>query len=244
MTSGDNEMLYDEAAAAARTADIEDIETVLGLLHFADTEASTPAQTTEMAASTAAVNVQLPESELWTDPEGRFSLQIPVGCTVLTAANTQEEFDAVGTQFAAANLPGADKAYSCLTEDIIPENSVVIFTPDMKAAVEIYLVHDSGWQGVTTANLATLDESIRQDFEGRMGFAMILVSKEGEMISGIEHSRSVYVVRSDEYTYQTAVLAAVDGDLLVEADVSASADSEWFDVIYRMVVDSLTYNAK
>ena len=156
----------------------------------------------------------------FSDPDGRFSLVIPAGSTVLTADSAQEEINQARTAYLAANETGADKLFDDCLNNALTENSVVILAQDQQVIIEISALPDAAPGKLTPDQMAELAEPIREMLSESYDAVLLLNTKDRALISGREHSWLTYWLRSGEADAQLDVIAAVlDDNWLYEVDI-------------------------
>ena len=156
----------------------------------------------------------------YADPDGRFSLTLPRGCTVITPSSASGEVERAREAYVAAHEAGADALFSEYLNDVRTQNVTLILAPDQQTAVEIFASQEESFRDVTVERLLMLAKPICQTLAQKFDAAYLLSGSEETQISGIGHSWLIYWLRSGEADAQLDVLAAVlDDAWLYEVDV-------------------------
>lgn len=192
----------DDPAAAELSSDRADMAAFLQSLSFSD-------------LSSMAV-----EGAAYTDPDGRFALVIPKGCTVLTTHSTQEEIAQARQAYLAAHPDGADGLFDEYINDIITQHVTVIIAGDQQVVAEIFASQEESFRDATADHLSLLAQPIQQSLAERFDVAMLLSAGEYAVISGHKHAWLNYWLRNGEANVQLDALAAVLEDAwLYEVDL-------------------------
>ena len=192
----------DDPAAAEWEADRDDMNAFLASMEFDDLE---PLQI---------------EAVPYADPDGRFTMAIPAGSTVLTPYSAQQELDAAREAYINAHEPGAEKLFDEYLRDLTQQQVTVIITADQQSVIEIYAQRQADFQNATVDQLAALAQPIAQSLQERFDVVMLLADNERATLAGHEHAWLGYWLRSGESDVQLDALAVViDGDWLYEVDL-------------------------
>lgn len=177
------------------------------------------------------------------DPDGRFSLVIPLNATVLTVHSTQEDISRAREAYLAAHPAGAETAFNEYVDDIFTQRVTVIITEDQQGVMEIFASQEENFRDATPDMLATLAKSIEGSLAERFGTAVCLASNERETIAGYEHAWLGYWLRAEELNLQMDILAAVLPDAwLYEIDlITAGGDQELRATLYMFAAQTLQY---
>lgn len=160
------------------------------------------------------------EGVAYTDPDDRFGVVIPKGCTVLTVHSTQQEIDAAREAYLAAHPEGADRLFDEYINDISTQHVTVVITGDQQGVLEVYASQEENFRDATVEQLASLAQSIGKSLAEKFDVAMLLSASETAIISGNEHAWLGYWLRCGEADVQMDVLAAVlDDAWLYEVDI-------------------------
>ena len=244
--------VYDEQAAKELEEDLSDAENLLANMTLADfgivpeSEAENSISSQDiitMTPSTADLTVELPETVTYTDPNGIFTMDLPVGSIVLDSSSTPEDFTAARAAYVAAHPAGGDTVFTNISVDVEEGEGVLILTPDYQASLEVYLVNwDVSWADLDTAYLAYLtNPTILSRMGEAYGFAEQIISLEEETVNGKGFSRNVFRGKAEDYTLLLTTLAYVNqGSPLVieELDFTAPEGSASGDVLYRLAVET------
>lgn len=192
----------DDPAAQELMADRADMEAFVQSLQFTGLES--------MAV----------EGVAYTDPDGRFALVIPAGCTVLTVHSTQEEIAQARQKYIDTHEAGADGFFDEYMNDVITQRVTVVITEDQQAVVEIFASQEESFRDVTTEQLALLAKPIEESLGGKFDLALCLASDEKTVVGGYEHAWLGYWLRNGEADVQLDALASVLEDAwLYEVDL-------------------------
>ena len=186
------------------------------------------------------------QSEDYTDPKGRFAMQILTGSTVITADTPITDISAARERFVEANAAGADNAFDQMMTDVYEQQVTLILTPDMKGAMQIFCSQENDFADATPEMLAMLAEPIRKSLNERFGLAVTLAPDERATVSRLEHARMCYWLRSGECNLQLDVLACVTaGGWLCEVDLfTLEGDQTTRAVLQSLVTQTLRYTVE
>ena len=201
-------------------------------------------QTEDLLAATAFLSsldfqqdAQAPQGQWWEDPDGRFSMALPAGSTVLTIHSAQEELDQARAAYTQAHPEGAEALFDEYLKDIQEQRVAVIIAQDQQVVAEVFCSQEPDFHGMTAEDLALLAQPIRQSLAGRFDTALLLSAQEQTTISRETHAWLSYWLRSGENNVQLDVMAAVlEGDWLYEVDIythdgKQESRSQWFAAI-------------
>lgn len=222
-----------EVWSAAPLADETDAELMSDRADLAQFMASLDFNTKTMSA----------EGLPYQDPDGRFSIAIPLGATVLTVHSSQEEIAKAREAYLAANPAGAETAFNEYVDDIFTQRVTVIFTEDMQGVMEIFASQEENFRDATPEMLSTLGKPIEESLAERFGTALLLSANGTEVLSGYEHAWLGYWLRTEELNLQMDILAAVLPDAwLYEIDIiTAGGNQELRAMLYMFAAQTLQY---
>jgi len=177
------------------------------------------------------------------DPDGRFVLAVPAGCTVINRHSTQEEIDQARQAYVAAHPEGADKLCDEYMSDVVTQDVTVFIAQDQQVVAEIFASREEDFAGVTADQLKLLAEPIGESLAERFDVAFLLGLEDRAVISGHEHAWLTYWLRSGEADVQLDVIAAVlDDAWLYEVDIyTHDGNQEQRTLWYLYLTQSLLY---
>ena len=183
------------------------------------------------------------QSEAYTDPDGRFTMQVLTGSVIITADTPLEEVSAARERFVSANEAGADNAFDQMMTDVYENQVTLILTEDMKGAMEIFCSQEESFAGATPDQLVKLAEPIRKSLNERFGLAVTLEADNRVTVSRMEHAALCYWLRSDKCNLQLDVLACVTGEnWLCEVDMfTVDGEQTMRSILHSLVAQTLRY---
>ena len=179
----------------------------------------------------------------YTDPDGRFALVLPTGCTVITRSSTQEEVNKARQNYLDAHGEGAETFFDEYMTDVITQGVTLVISRDQGVAAEIFASQEEDFRDVTADQLAALAQPIQQTLAEKFDVALPLNVGERAVISGEKHAWLTYWLRSGEADVQLDVLAAVlDDAWLYEVDLFAhDGNQEQRMLWYTLITQTMQY---
>lgn len=189
-------------------------------------------------------NLELPQSQRYTDAENRFSVALPLDSQILTSRSTPEERETIRQEYLSLNEAGAERVFDSLMEDIDQEGATVIFCDEYQSVVEFFCQSEPVFAGLNTADFLLMGDGIAQSLMDKYDLALCLSANQAVTLSGREHCLLRFGTRADELSQYMTVMAYVDDEgLLREIDIITSArqGQNGANVLLALLAQTLQY---
>lgn len=179
----------------------------------------------------------------YTDPDGRFALVLPTGCTVITRSSTQEEVDKARQAYLDAHGEGAETFFNEYMTDVTEQHVTLVISEDQQLVAQLFASQEEAFRDVTADQLAQLAQPIQQTLSEKFDAALLLSAEEQSVISGKRHAWLGYWLRAGETDVQLDVLAAVlDNAWLYEVDLYTHGnDQQQRSLWYTLITQTMQY---
>lgn len=179
----------------------------------------------------------------YTDPDGRFALVLPTGCTVITRSSTQEEVDEARQTYLDAHGEGAETFFDEYMTDVTEQHVTLVISEDQQLVAQLFASQEEAFRDVTADQLAQLAQPIQQTLSEKFDAALLLSAEEQSVISGKRHAWLGYWLRAGEMDVQLDVLAAVlDNAWLYEVDLYTHGnDQQQRSLWYTLITQTMQY---
>lgn len=235
--------LFDDEAAAELESDRSDLDDFLDSLDFSEAGGE-PDGADESAEAGDEWQASI-DSVLYADPDGHFTVEVPLGCTILNASSAEADIAAARESYVAANPDGAGAAFDSYLADITDERATLILTEDMRFAAELFCEEAPEFQGMTPRAFLSLAEPVRQGIEEKFGGAEIAGDGALLTFAGVQHARLTYRVRADAFDLTLHVMAAMTDEVwLREVDFyihDGESGADACEAVMELIVNTLTY---
>lgn len=177
------------------------------------------------------------------DPDGRFALVLPTGCTVITRSSTQEEVDKARQAYLDAHGEGAETFFNEYMTDVTEQHVTLVISEDQQLVAQLFASQEEAFRDVTADQLAQLAQPIQQTLSEKFDAALLLSAEEQSVISGKRHAWLGYWLRAGEMDVQLDVLAAVlDNAWLYEVDLYTHGnDQQQRSLWYTLITQTMQY---
>lgn len=178
----------------------------------------------------------------YTDPDGRFALVLPAGCTVITRQSAQEEIDRARQAYVDAHGDGAEAFFNEYMSDVVTQHVTLVISEDQQLAAEIFASQEESFRDITADQLAMLAQPIQQSLAEKFDAALLLTADQ-TVISGSRHAWLGYWLREEALNVQLDVMAAVLEDAwLYEVDLFTHGnDQDQRSLWYMFVSQTMQY---
>jgi len=179
----------------------------------------------------------------YTDPDGRFALVLPTGCTVITRSSTQEEVDKARQTYLDAHGEGAETFFDEYMTDVTEQHVTLVISEDHQLVAQFFASQEENFRDITADQLAQLAQPIQQTLSEKFDAALLLSAEEQSIISGKRHAWLGYWLRAGEMDVQLDVLAAVlDNAWLYEVDLYTHGnDQQQRSLWYTLITQTMQY---
>lgn len=179
----------------------------------------------------------------YTDPDGRFALVLPTGCTVVTRSSTQEEVNKARQAYLDAHGEGAETFFNEYMTDVTEQHVTLVISEDQQLVAQLFASQEEAFRDVTADQLAQLAQPIQQTLSEKFDAALLLSAEEQSVISGKRHAWLGYWLRAGEMDVQLDVLAAVlDNAWLYEVDLYTHGnDQQQRSLWYTLITQTMQY---
>ena len=179
----------------------------------------------------------------YTDPDGRFALVLPTGCTVITRSSTQEEVDKARQTYLDAHGEGAETFFDEYMTDVTEQHVTLVISEDQQLVAQFFASQEENFRDITADQLAQLAQPIQQTLSEKFDAALLLSAEEQSIISGKRHAWLGYWLRAGEMDVQLDVLAAVlDNAWLYEEDLYTHGnDQQQRSLWYTLITQTMQY---
>ena len=179
----------------------------------------------------------------YTDPDGRFALVLPTGCTVITRSSTQEEVDKARQTYLDAHGEGAETFFDEYMTDVTEQHVTLVISEDQQLVAQFFASQEENFRDITADQLAQLAQPIQQTLSEKFDAALLLSAEEQSVISGKRHAWLGYWLRAGEMDVQLDVLAAVlDNAWLYEVDLYTHGnDQQQRSLWYTLITQTMQY---
>lgn len=179
----------------------------------------------------------------YTDPDGRFALVLPTGCTVITRSSTQEEIDKARQAYLDAHGEGAETFFDEYMNDVTEQHVTLAISEDHQLVAQFFASQEENFRDITADQLAQLAQPIQQTLSEKFDAALLLSAEEQSVISGKRHAWLGYWLRAGEMDVQLDVLAAVlDNAWLYEVDLYTHGnDQQQRSLWYTLITQTMQY---
>ena len=179
----------------------------------------------------------------YTDPDGRFALVLPTGCTVITRSSTQEEVDKARQTYLDAHGEGAETFFDEYMTDVTEQHVTLVISEDQQLVAQFFASQEENFRDITADQLAQLAQPIQQTLSEKFDAALLLSAEEQSIISGKRHAWLGYWLRAGEMDVQLDVLAAVlDNAWLYEVDLYTHGnDQQQRSLWYTLITQTMQY---
>jgi len=179
----------------------------------------------------------------YTDPDGRFALVLPTGCTVITRSSTQEEVDKARQTYLDAHGEGAETFFDEYMTDVTEQHVTLVISEDHQLVAQFFASQEENFRDITADQLAQLAQPIQQTLSEKFDAALLLSAEEQSVISGKRHAWLGYWLRAGEMDVQLDVLAAVlDNAWLYEVDLYTHGnDQQQRSLWYTLITQTMQY---
>ena len=177
------------------------------------------------------------------DPDGRFALVLPTGCTVITRSSTQEEVDKARQTYLDAHGEGAETFFDEYMTDVTEQHVTLVISEDHQLVAQFFASQEENFRDITADQLAQLAQPIQQTLSEKFDAALLLSAEEQSVISGKRHAWLGYWLRAGEMDVQLDVLAAVlDNAWLYEVDLYTHGnDQQQRSLWYTLITQTMQY---
>lgn len=177
------------------------------------------------------------------DPDGRFALVLPTGCTVITRSSTQEEVDKARQAYLDAHGEGAETFFNEYMTDVTEQHVTLVISEDQQLVAQLFASQEEAFRDITADQLAQLAQPIQQTLSEKFDAALLLSAEEQSIISGKRHAWLGYWLRAGEMDVQLDVLAAVlDNAWLYEVDLYTHGnDQQQRSLWYTLITQTMQY---
>lgn len=177
------------------------------------------------------------------DPDGRFALVLPTGCTVITRSSTQEEVNKARQAYLDAHGEGAETFFTEYMTDVTEQHVTLVISEDQQLVAQLFASQEEAFRDVTADQLAQLAQPIQQTLSEKFDAALLLSADEQSVISGKRHAWLGYWLRAGEMDVQLDVLAAVlDNAWLYEVDLYTHGnDQQQRSLWYTLITQTMQY---
>ena len=179
----------------------------------------------------------------YTDPDGRFALVLPTGCTVITRSSTQEEVNKARQNYLDAHGEGAETFFDEYMTDVTEQHVTLVISEDQQLVAQFFASQEENFRDITADQLAQLAQPIQQTLSEKFDAALLLSAEEQSVISGKRHAWLGYWLRAGEMDVQLDVLAAVlDNAWLYEVDLYTHGnDQQQRSLWYTLITQTMQY---
>ena len=177
------------------------------------------------------------------DPDGRFALVLPTGCTVITRSSTQEEVNKARQNYLDAHGEGAETFFDEYMTDVTEQHVTLVISEDQQLVAQFFASQEENFRDITADQLAQLAQPIQQTLSEKFDAALLLSAEEQSVISGKRHAWLGYWLRAGEMDVQLDVLAAVlDNAWLYEVDLYTHGnDQQQRSLWYTLITQTMQY---
>jgi len=177
------------------------------------------------------------------DPDGRFALVLPTGCTVITRSSTQEEVNKARQNYLDAHGEGAETFFDEYMTDVTEQHVTLVISEDHQLVAQFFASQEENFRDITADQLAQLAQPIQQTLSEKFDAALLLSAEEQSIISGKRHAWLGYWLRAGEMDVQLDVLAAVlDNAWLYEVDLYTHGnDQQQRSLWYTLITQTMQY---